>query len=374
MLVLKLVLTFGFYSFYQWEGLRQEYRAAVALAEEYQAGIQADWYTKDGPGDTPRWGLGYFTRYGILYSPVIGVFLQDRDIDERAWNLLKQLRFLEFLSIYDCRVRDIEGLDFSHFAHLTYLEIANVPLTLCEVQALLRIPKLKDLCLYGTGGADEWLVPISRCADLESLWISGDITDKGVHSLVALKRLCALGLPKTLISSKACEVIARLPCLETLDLAHTAVNDVGMKHLGQLESLRVLRLCDTDISDKGVEYLSSLAKLEALYLDNTRITKASLPILSTMKSLNPDRVTFGGTAIEKDAVEQWYKAERDRKQKNEKEVPKQAQLNLSSRLYRSRRHGGFGTVRIDRSATFGAGHCQVQPGGGHDHGGQSPRV
>lgn len=191
-------------------------------------------------------------------------------------------------------------------------------LSVSEIRTLKELPRIKGLCFYDAGARDDWLVPLSRLRDLEWLWISGDITDEGVRRIAALNGLRALGLPKTQISPKACEIIAALPHLEILDLADTAIDDEGIKYLRRLWSLRVLNVRGTRIGDKGVEYLASLPSLEAVYLDNTRITSASLPILEKMLSLRADRVTMEGTAVDKGDLKRWYQTKQGSKVDNEK--------------------------------------------------------
>lgn len=318
MFPVNLFLVLCSYALYQWDLFWQERHAALMLAKHYQATVQTDCWTRDGPGEIPQFRPEYFPKYGVIYSPVTAVFLEGCTIDEHAWTLVHKLRFLKFLHIEDCQIVVPTGLDFSDLTHLEFLEVKNVRLSVSEIRTLEKLPRIKALWLYDAGARDDWLLPLSRLRDLEWLWISGDITDEGVHRIAALNGLRALGLPKTQISPKACETIAAIPHLEILDLAETAISDEGIKYLRRVRSLRVLNVRGTAITDKGVQYLASLPSLEALYLDNTCVTMASLAILESMPSLNPDRVTMEGTAIDREELTRWYQTNRRRGLHNQK--------------------------------------------------------
>lgn len=119
----------------------------------------------------------------------------------QAIGQFKQLTWLD-LSSSNAVAADLKWLkELSRLERLS-LELVDIDREL--ITEISKLPRLKELDLSGCKLADEMLVPLKHCTQLETLWLSGNagITSTGIAELAKLPKLKFVALDDTSVSAE----------------------------------------------------------------------------------------------------------------------------------------------------------------------------
>ena len=145
------------------------------------------------------------------------------------------------------------------------LSVALFPgLQAADAPTVASVKKLGGLVLPWPGEEGAW--------EVEFHLRGRDLTDEGLASVAALKKVVALNLRDTKITSAGLAHLKGLTSLKRLHLERTKVDDAGIASLMSLSQLEYLNLYGTGISDKALEQLSELKNLQKLYVWQTKVT------------------------------------------------------------------------------------------------------
>jgi hypothetical protein len=127
---------------------------------------------------------------------------------------------------------------------------------------------------------DAMLGDLSRVEQITALRLGGSkgVTDLGIRHLVKLSRLKELDLSGTGITDRGLEVLRGCPELETVSLAWTQFTDAGAVHLSRCERLRSVNLQGTASGDGALRVLAGKKSLCRLRTGNA-VTDSGLGLL-----------------------------------------------------------------------------------------------
>jgi len=163
----------------------------------------------------------------------------------------------------------------------------------CDLIAEMTWPKGLELDSFP---GDEHDLPIAGMTGLESLEVSGRLSDQNLKQAASHTSLKSLNLGDCDIVDEDLPLIAGMTSLESLSLNGNGITDAGLANLGWLTSLKYLNLEDTQITVSGLRVLSGLSSLESLRVNNLDIGSEGLrqvPNLRSLKSLYVDNCNIG---------------------------------------------------------------------------------
>lgn len=130
-----------------------------------------------------------------------------------------------------------------------------------------------------------------------------EITDDGMHHIVAMKSLKRLSLHNAAISNTGLEVLSSHPGLEELDLRLTLVDDSGMQFLPQFAALKKLDLGNNRrITSAGTTQLKKMDRLEYLRVPY-QLDDAGLKELESLTGLKQIDIADCGNLTERAITE-----------------------------------------------------------------------
>jgi hypothetical protein len=150
------------------------------------------------------------------FSDLRVLLLSDTQASDTSMQYLAKLKKLECLMMWDVtNVTDagaahLGGLRNLHYIHLTTSQITDNSLAM-----FARLPKIRGLSLQFNDFSDKGLKDVSRCKDLENLWVCGrsdrpnEITDAGLKQLENLTKLTHLGIQNTRITPKGLDQFSK---------------------------------------------------------------------------------------------------------------------------------------------------------------------
>jgi hypothetical protein len=169
---------------------------------------------------------------------------------------LEELRHLELVQDWGCRLTDADVFHLRHVGTLKKFDVPNAPISDTGFEYLKHASHLEWINLRGTGISDKSMTIIRHLNALQVLALNRTkITNAGLSDLAGLTHLQELHLRKTVIDDAGLVHIARVNSLRKLDLSETQVTDAGLKHFESLTSLQYLDLRYTHVTDEGVERL-----------------------------------------------------------------------------------------------------------------------
>jgi hypothetical protein len=190
---------------------------------------------------------------------------------------IKSLRNLQLLDT------DPADADLSPLKNVHTLLVPYVSET--ELKQLAGLTNVKDFSTYGGEWPEAKAALLSRFKHLESLWVSGKLTDNDVKHLAGLTNLRLLRLSHATITDAGVKHLVGLKELAVLDLSRTAVTDVCLEHVVQLPKLEELNLYFNGISDDGLKHLAKLKHLHTLDIHRIAVTDAAVEHLAALKDL-----------------------------------------------------------------------------------------
>jgi hypothetical protein len=194
---------------------------------------------------------------------------------------------IETIFWHDLSCLNDDDVEFfcSNFSSLSSFLLDESPITPIGIQHFSKLKKLKELSFYKTQLNDECLAVIgsSSCLiNLESLIFHQcqSFTDVGVRHLSKLPRLRNLCVFGSMIRDEGLEHISFIETLEILDLGRCDYfTENGLRHLANLNNLQELDLsyCE-QVTNSGLQHLLDcpFLKFDKLVTRLTNITNEAL--------------------------------------------------------------------------------------------------
>jgi hypothetical protein len=160
----------------------------------------------------------------------------------------------------------LNGRDLEAIGRLTQLERLKLPqemaLTVTGAQAIAHLTNLQSLGLYNVDVDDASFAELATLVNLEEIDLSHTrITDEGLRVLAGMPRLRSLDLRRhpdwyiaQQISDACVPVLCELPRLESLSLSGN-ITDAGLARIAELPELRSLSIVNTRITGEGLAAL-----------------------------------------------------------------------------------------------------------------------
>jgi Leucine-rich repeat (LRR) protein len=128
----------------------------------------------------------------------------------------------------------------------------------CDIECLEELPDLEHLVLTQTSITDRSLPIIAKLVHLEMLDLSDtSVTDAISVTLMQLPKLRVLGLYGTRITDLALDTIVKLPDIKMLNISmNPQISDAGFRKLVALKRLRALEIHNTNVSSEAISDFS----------------------------------------------------------------------------------------------------------------------
>lgn|GEM_PF-2179862 len=168
----------------------------------------------------------------------------------------------------------ISGLDLSGHAELTD----------AQLPALQLLDQLQMLDLSQTSISDQGIASLQAFKKLAVLIAPETLSDQGLNAVAALPHLTELTLDRTHVTNRGLPVLSQLPALERLDISATPITDKGMDALLQIPSLHRLIL-NSLITDAGAGILKTLPSLTEIDISQTQIGSEGMKALAALPHL-----------------------------------------------------------------------------------------
>lgn len=233
------------------------------------------------------------------------------EFKDRDFAKLTKYHKLKSLSIWSSEMTDEALINLRAWPQLERLELSGFPITNRSAPWIGGLHHLKELKIgeYDSTLDDDGLAHFSELTSLEHLELPRTVSDRGIESLRAIKKLRTFECEAPL-SDKSCEWLGNNENLHWLQLFDAPITDRGVAQLGRLtklshldirganlsdESLDVLSncqnltslsVCGDHISDAGFQKLIRLGKLQRLYIPASGLTNRCLEIAGQFPSLS----------------------------------------------------------------------------------------
>ena len=109
-------------------------------------------------------------------DPIRSAEIQGAVINQDTWRELQALRYVDSLTIINCRFAPGTKVSFAPFSYLWTLTVRDSRLSVDDVSSLARLSRLRYLYLIGTDATSEWLPWIGQLHELEGLEVHGIAT------------------------------------------------------------------------------------------------------------------------------------------------------------------------------------------------------
>ncbi|CAG8623934.1 19723_t:CDS:10, partial [Gigaspora margarita] len=240
-------------------------------------------------------------------------------ITDNGFDCLQDLRYLEYLDVMSCRIRDRTLPFFKDFSELRTLNLSKTKVTMNGLRTLFAdcafASTLEDLNLSycsGVGGKTVFadLQPLQnlRHLNLDSVQLTPPLIPVKPSSfrnleliLIETVGIGQFGLKWMAKEFKSLNLInfpnreeelddilqdfSELPLIKMDLTGFINVTDSGIMHLSGAKSLTFLSLSGTKLTDVGMSALKDLENLVELYLDRTSITDAGIVYLDGLRDL-----------------------------------------------------------------------------------------
>ena len=123
---------------------------------------------------------------------------------------------------------------------------------------------------------------------LETLRISGDLTDDGLKQITKLRELKTISINDCPdLTDQGFQVLGKLPMLKSIDLTGSNAGDLTIDAISDNNWLRELRLGSRFLTDRGIMRLSQITGISQLSIvgDDIPITDKSFVHFWRMKNL-----------------------------------------------------------------------------------------
>jgi hypothetical protein len=132
------------------------------------------------------------------------LLLSDTQASDSSMQHVARLKKLEHLYMWDvANVTDAGAAHLDGLRNLQYIHLSSSQITDKSLAVFSGLPKIRGLSLQFNYFTNEGLTCVSRCRELEDLWLCGrrerpnEITDAGLKQLEKLTKLTTLGIQNT---------------------------------------------------------------------------------------------------------------------------------------------------------------------------------
>jgi beta-lactamase regulating signal transducer with metallopeptidase domain/Leucine-rich repeat (LRR) protein len=244
---------------------------------------------------TPE-GIAYLAKLPAIEA----LHLSDSGLGDEILHVVSRIKTLRELQVVSCRVTDAGARYLAGMTQLTNLSLeANYLLTDAGVKSLAGLTNLQHLDLsVCTRITDEGIKQLSRLTELRELFLSSlDLSGKTI-SFPHLQSLVLSGP----LTEAGIDQIVQCHDLRHLALEGAPISDADLKRIATLKELRFLSLNSSHITDPGIAHLVALPKLTEFYLGGQLLTDESLRAVSrfpslthfTLRGSNDGRLTVQG--------------------------------------------------------------------------------
>lgn len=230
----------------------------------------------------------YWRSVTTLQSPASSFELEEANETLAQIARLPALKRLYFFS----RAPDLDWSPLTKAASLTDLDMFGINLRSRDIEAISKIPRLKNLKLSCAGSMPADLSSLAGAQNLAYLHLElpyGNGLDLSfVATLSRLKRLQV-----NYADDRLCEALSGSKSLRQLRLKYGDITDVGVKALSTVATLEDLDLSETLVADASIESLARLPKLKTVNLKDSRVTYRGIVRLCEHESI--ERVVQDGS-------------------------------------------------------------------------------
>ncbi|WP_425397528.1 leucine-rich repeat domain-containing protein [Aeoliella sp.] len=225
-------------------------------------------------------------RYVELKSP----WASDKDVAA-----IVPLPALEQVCLYGDTFTDECVADLLAIPQLRSLTLAGTSQSPSALAQLAELPQLVQLELFNRRLSVEHVEKLAQFGQLEGLTLHGpgSAPAESYTVLAALKKLRVLELSDIEVAENVTQQIGDLHSLTDLTLANARITDRGVKHLGTLNKLRALDLTKSPLTDVAVESILQLVDLEVLCIAQTQVTDEGLKKIAQLEKLRCLDISLG---------------------------------------------------------------------------------
>jgi hypothetical protein len=202
----------------------------------------------------------------------------------------------------DLSETSITGKGLRALTPLPLIEVDLGPAMADDALAVLKnIPTLVHIEMAKTKITDKGVEFLQKFSQLHTLFIAGQLDDRGVQTLIQIPTLRRLDISNSRITDKGLTALSALSDLEELGLTHTAISDQGLKALSSMMKLRFLEVSNTSVTISGLAQLSELPALDVVSFSHKgELTLGDLKPLGQLKALRT--VIINGSPLKHEAL------------------------------------------------------------------------
>jgi hypothetical protein len=167
-------------------------------------------------------------------------------------------------------------------SRIDQLELSGDNIDDTLVKSLPKLPLQGQLGLYGERLTNAGVEPVSKCLQLTSISLGGNLTNDSLKHLVGLPKLQRVSLGGR-FTRGAFDFLERMEGLTNLDASEL---NPDLDDLQRIPKLRTLSLSGKKFGDEAARTIAdTFTSLETAYLRHTSITNAGVAQLSRLKKL-----------------------------------------------------------------------------------------
>ncbi len=207
---------------------------------------------------------------------------------------LSALTNLEYLSLNNTRIGNATAAHLTTLKRLRALELLNTAISNDGLRQLRNLTSLQSLKLSADHFTGDALQYLEQLTSLQHLTVRSyqNNNDKGLPSLVQLRRLSSLELSGRGITDIVMVHVSSIPTLTSLSLSDCGVSDTGLAMLFRLINLQRLTLNHTEVSNLGLRQLRYLPKLVALDITTDQPAITNIQHLQALSQLRQLRIAI----------------------------------------------------------------------------------
>jgi hypothetical protein len=174
-------------------------------------------------------------RIAPAFTRLKRLLLQQAQATDESMACLADLKGLERFFIWDAvQVTDAGAKHLANLVDLQYLHLSNSKSGDAILEAISKLPKLKQISMQGNIISDAGMVHLAEMKQITSIWIGmskGKITEAGIGHLVGLQNLTELDLQNNDVTDAGLEILAESESLRRLYLSKSKATEDGLNAL-----------------------------------------------------------------------------------------------------------------------------------------------
>ena len=207
-------------------------------------------------------------------------------LSDAMLSYLSPLKNLQTLSLHGDEITDVGLAKLPTLANIRSIHISGTQGTGAILQKVTS-DKLNDF--QSSHFRDDQFQLLQPFAEtLETLRISGDLTDDGLKQITKLRELKTISINDCPdLTDQGFQVLGKLPMLKSIDLTGSNAGDLTIDAISDNNWLRELRLGSRFLTDRGIMRLSQITGISQLSIvgDDIPITDKSFVHFWRMKNL-----------------------------------------------------------------------------------------